>query len=192
LSLKLENWSACKNIWKTKPSFSSLLACSLFLFELFAKPSSSSFERTHLSRFGPYHPTPYHYRASLFSLSLIFTSLTFASLPIGSKGNLFYSSLTPITMFGRDLYYYCLLLHLLFAHSPCLRIWRKFWFFEFRVSCILYLYYHKWFMGRNWWVWYDFAYGTWCDGWLNIGMRFGMHDNSMFGQWDMTMVWIRT
>jgi len=31
--------------------------------------------------------------------------------------------------------------------------------------------------------WYDFAYGTWLDGWLNIDMRFGMHDKSMFGWW---------
>jgi len=26
-------------------------------------------------------------------------------------------------------------------------------------------------MGWNWWVWYDYAYGTWLDGWLYICMR---------------------
>jgi len=130
LSLKLGNWSACENIWKTKPNFSSLLACLLFLIELLAKPFSSSFERTHLSRFRSSHPAPSHYRASLFSLSLVFTSLTLASLPIGSKDKLFFSVPNPYCfVFGSDSHYYCVMLFLLVAHSLCLRVWRKFWFF---------------------------------------------------------------
>ena len=29
----------------------------------------------------------------------------------------------------------------------------------------------KWFMGWNWWVWYEYAYETWLGCWLFIGMR---------------------